>query len=657
MRIIQPVDDFLYSLFPTVRQGDLAGLEDALRAFYSVGDQVPEVTIKDGLVTIDIHVSATKKEDVNFKKVVQWCEKGEFDKAEPLLQKLLADNPTNSEYHRIMGQILEEKGEYDQAINCLIDALRWDAKNGWALLLMGNIFGKHYDDYTTALSYYEQAIKANPTDHITINNIGGYLMQAGKVNEARQYFERVLRLEPNYPNTHYALALLAEKEGKAAEAFESAIKAIQGSGKQKELQKSAIQLAFTSAEIAVKKDVGQVICSTYQLQLEEKGTKAVRVIAAEDIPTAAKFEFAENYQRDEHQLRYKTSRPAVEHLIMHELVHLHLVIDARKAGTNQLFTSGAEHRHLFVQSIQPQLKQLRKMEVPEESIQTYTQALFEGLNRQVFNAPLDLFIEDYLYKTYPALRPYQFISWYAILREAIQAVTDKRIVELSPRDVLSKSKIYNLVGALQFKGFYGIDLLQAFEPTATELKQAQGFYDEYLEYTVEKAPGEEYELVQHWAEDLQLDKYFKLVDENTYRAGAKPLEQVLQQIENDPFDQNEATDEKAAEMEKFRKSQEAGGTNMAVVMYMVEALQYFKNMAHPKIKEIAFEIAMQGVHGYHPDKSGYKISTFPAKSFSGLHILAYYYVSWALAVPEMLQQLQLPYDAEYALAQRMYQQE
>jgi tetratricopeptide (TPR) repeat protein len=657
MRIIHPIDDFLYSLFPTVRTGDMVGLEAALREFYTVGNLLPEITIANGLVSIEIGLSPSNKEDADYKKVVQWCESGEFDQAEPLLKSLIAKNPTNSEYHRIMGQILEERGDYEQAINCLIDALRWDAKNGWALLLMGNIFGKHYEDYTTALSYYEQAIQVNPNDHITINNIGGYLMQAGKLTEARQYFERVLRIEPQYPNTHYALALLAEKEGKAAAAFESAIQAIQCSGKQKELQKSAIQLAFSAAERVAKSDVGQVICSTYQLQLEEKGSKAVRVIADEEIPTAAKFEFAENYNRSEHQLRYKSSRPAVEHLIMHELVHLHLVIDARKAGINQLFTSKQAHYQLFEKFIEPELKQLQQMGVPEESLQSYTQSLFEGLNRQVFNAPLDLFIEGYLYETYPALRPYQFISWYAILREAIQAVTDKRIVELSPKAVLSKSKIYNLVGALQFKDFYGIDLLQAFEPAPAERKQAQGFYEEYLEYTDEKAPGEEYELVQHWAEDLQLDGFFELIHEQTYRKGVNPLDEVLTQIENDPFDLGASTEAKAAEMDKFRQSHEAAGTNMAVVMYMVEALQFFKNMGQARIKEIAFEIAMQGIHGYHPEKTGYKISAIPAKSFSGFHILAYYYVSWALAVPDMLQQLQLPYDAEYALALRMYQQE
>jgi hypothetical protein len=54
------------------------------------------------------------------------------------------------------------------------------------------------------------------------------------------------------------------------------------------------------------------------------------------------------------------------------------------------------------------------------------------------------------------------------------------------------------------------------------------------------------------------------------------------------------------------------------------------------------------------NKEDYKISSIKGKTFSGYHILAYYYVSWALAIPEMLSQLQLPYDDEYKLALTMH---
>jgi hypothetical protein len=60
--------------------------------------------------------------------------------------------------------------------------------------------------------------------------------------------------------------------------------------------------------------------------------------------------------------------------------------------------------------------------------------------------------------------------------------------------------------------------------------------------------------------------------------------------------------------------------------------------------------ALEGTHGYSPNKANYEIVSMPGKVFSGYRILAYYYVSWSLATPEMLPQLQLPFDKEYTFA-------
>ncbi len=63
-----------------------------------------------------------------------------------------------------------------------------------------------------------------------------------------------------------------------------------------------------------------------------------------------------------------------------------------------------------------------------------------------------------------------------------------------------------------------------------------------------------------------------------------------------------------------------------------------------------------GIIQYRPDKMDYRISSISGKVFSGYHILAYYYVSWMLSNPEMVPQLQLPYEEEYNLAMKMVKQ-
>ncbi len=553
-----------------------------------------------------------------------------------------------------MGQILSDEGDPEEAINSLIDALRWNSKNGYALLMMGNIFAKSKNDVPTAMQYYDQALLANPNDNIAINNIGANLMQQGKLEEAKKYFWEALKINDKYPNTHFALGMIAEIEDDLHSSFYSTIQAIKLNKNNDVLYQNSVRQAFGIATRIIEKGEGKKIFREYRKKLEFEGGKEIDIVEDTEIPTAAKIEFAENYDKQKHIVKYKPNYPAVEHLIMHELVHLDFVIEARKGELNQLFISTQENKSEFIKGLEPTIKKFNKMGIPENSIASYCSSLFDGMNRQIFNTPIDLFIENFLFNEYSELRPYQFLSLYALIQEGLKAVTDKKIVDLSPKDILSKSKIYNLVSAIQFKDLFGLDLIKDFQASPIELKHANEFYNEYLQYRDDKEPAEEYEMVIHWAEDLKLDKNFELVNEVEYRTKRTDIDNLLTSIEKDPYDLEFKDPYKEREMNKFQKSQEKIGTNMAVTMFMVDALQYFETVPKEKIKAIAVEIAMNGTQGYRPDGNDYRISAIPGKLFSGYHILAYYYVSWMLAIPEMVSELHLPYDDEYKLAILMH---
>ena len=55
-------------------------------------------------------------------------------------------------------------------------------------------------------------------------------------------------------------------------------------------------------------------------------------------------------------------------------------------------------------------------------------------------------------------------------------------------------------------------------------------------------------------------------------------------------------------MRTFLQAQAANGTNPAVLLYMVDALQYFKDKPTAQIKETAFEIALLDTQGIEPAK-------------------------------------------------------
>ena len=647
MTIIHKIDAFLYTIFPEIK--DDAQIISVLENYYSYGQHKPKVTIENGFVLIKIDINSISSQENDFRKVIAFCENGKFSEAKPLLENLIKQNPTNSEYHRIIGQIYSDEGNQEEAIDSLIDALRWDSNNAYALVMMGNIFAKFKNDIDTAMKYYDHALIAKPDDNITINNIGANLMQQNRLEEAKKYFYKALSIDDKYPNTHYALAMVAEIENDLNSAFYSFIQTIKISKKNDYFYKTAIQQAYEIANKIILENDGKNIFRKYRVILEAKGGVEIDIVNDENIPTAAKIEFAENHDRSKHIVKFKKANQAYSHLIMHELVHLDFVIDAKKEENNLLFTSTQDHKIKFIKSIEPALRDLKKIGISEESVKTYSSGLYDGINSLIFNAPIDLFIEDCLFNEFPELRPYQFISLISIVQDGLKAVTEKQVIKLTPKDLLSKTKVYNLVGAYQLKDLFGIDLAGEYNASKLELDKAIKFYNEYGEYKEDRKPAEEYELVQHWADDLNLNHCFELIGENQYRQRSN-VDDFLSSIQKDPFGVNEKDPIKESKMKTFLESQMEIGLNMAVVMFMVAALEFFEDKPKEDIKKIAFEIAMQGTQGYDPHNENYKLSSIPNKSFSGYHIMAYYYVSWSIAIPEMLSQLQLPFDEEYKMA-------
>jgi len=655
MQIIHKIDDFLFIIFPGISDGDTAALISHLTEYYTYGPFKPKVTIKEGWVIIDIDTPTILSQDNDYQKVVALCEKGKYSEAKPILNKLIEQNPTNSVFHRIKGQVLSDEGKNEEAIDCLIDALRWDSKNSAALVMLGNIFFKHKNDLPTSLKYFDQALIANPSDYVAANNIGAHLMQQGKHDEAHKYFLQAYNINSEYPNTLYALAFHAEANNDLQSAFNYSIDAIKRNKSKDSLYNNSVSLAFETANRIIQSPEGLSVVKEYLHKLEFEGDKEIDLIKDSTINSAAKFELAENYSRPKHTVRYKPGYPAYEHLVMHELVHLDFILQARKENINQMFVSSPDQKRTFIASLEPSVKKLQKLGLSDSAISQFCNSLFNGLNLQALNTPIDLFIEDFINSGYAVLRPYQFLSLYNMIMEGIKAVTEKRIIELSPREILSKSKIYNLVNAIQFRALFGIDIINDFHATSAELKMAQDFYDEYLQYKDDRSPAEEYELVQNWGEDLKLNKYFELIDENEYRNKRLNIDNLLESIERDPYDLETKDPKKAREMDKFQQSQKDIGTNMAVIMFMVDALRYFKDRPIAEIKKIAFEIAMQGVQGYNPDNKGYKLNSVPGKEFSGYHIMAWYYVSWMLAMPDDISILNLPFDKEFDIAKSMNQ--
>ncbi len=647
MTINHKINDFLFELFPDTK-GDREKLIDAIKRFYTEGPFEPQVSAEDDLIHVTFDADRIEADKEKFEKLVSLAENKKYDEAQELASELIEQSPNVSEYHRILGQIYSETGDQNEAVNSLIDALKWNPKNEWALLMMGNIYAKYKDDIETAITFYEQILTFKPDDYLALNNIGAQLLQANEYDEALPYFEKAHTVKPDYPNTLYALATIFEEQGNFLDAFDKVVQSIKKNSKKDELYQRSVQRALSIAKSYENQSDTEEIVNQFISELSYKTEKEIKKQEDDSISTAAKIEYAEVHNRPFHLIKYKSDRPGIHHLILHELTHLELATQAREENTNKLFTTNNSLREQFLLQHKKEINKLQNKGVPESNVRKYFLSMYDGLNSQIFNTPIDLFIEDRIYNRFEKLRPIQFLSLLSMVQEGIQATTKPEIIKNAPSKILSNSIVYSLVNAFHLRDLYGVDLISQHKPKKSELNKAKKFYKEFQEYRNSKEPAEEYELIQYWADDLNLSSYFELVDEEPTKQ--QTADTILDSIEKDPYGLDEDDPVSERQMKQFLEHHADDDINQSVVMYMVSALQYFSGMPKEEVKKIAMEIAQVGITGIDPKKDGYHIPSIKGSSFSGYKTLAYYYVSWAIAIPEMLSQLQMPFDKEYETA-------
>jgi tetratricopeptide (TPR) repeat protein len=664
MTIHHTLNDFLYSLFPDAEAFGQSPekLIEHLTDFYTFGPYRPIVTIKGDLVEVKVDAHAINSQQGEYNKVLKMCEAGQFSQALPRLRKLIEQNPAVSEYHRVLGQVLSEMGSSDAAIDALIDSLRWDPRNGYALIMLGNIYARTKNDITAANKFYDQALAVNPKDFIAINNIGGNLLQLGRHQEAQRYFEIAHEINPNYPNVLYALAMTRQQQRDYTGAFGFASQALRNAGAGDPIRKASLALLIQVAKQQGSSTNTFTLADEYQEKLEAASGKEIRVDADERIPTAAKLEVAENYSRPYHQIWFKPSYPSVDHLVMHEMVHLDFMVQARKEGSNLLFTTKNSAKQSFIKMALPQLKKLEKAGSSDSNITGFIDSIFDGMMRQIYNAPIDLFIEDFLYREYEELRPTQFLSLHKLLLEYIDAARNKQVATFSPPSVHRANTVLNLVAAIHFKELFGYDLTRDFQASVADMKEAQRLWKEYEEYRVDRQPGEEYELVQNWGKDLGMAAYFELKDEASVHGdvaagraqpegarnqptsnadhtaepnGEQSPEDLLASIERDPlgFD----TPPPADALKEPLSYDDSPAGQMAVMFYCLDALKYFGSVPREQLQTVTFEIALLGRTGLDPNNrtSKYNLASLPGKTFSALQLLAWMYTGFQELEPGM----------------------
>jgi len=591
-------------------------------------------------------------------QALDFCNKNKFNDALNLLEEIVKIEPDNSEAWRIMAQVHWIHMQMpDKAYDELIEALRCEPKNIWALVLMGNLLTKEKDDFKHAKEYYDKVLEYHPDNAIALNNIAATYMEIEEYEKALPYMEKALAIDDSYANSYYGLAFCFYKLHRLEDSFNTCHKGALRSVERPE--NPAVREELVKLYVRVAKELADQtnyinVWKGIKDELETVDHINIRFEEDRDIQVSARIEYAPTHAAKEHVIRYNPKKDFVEHLFLHEMMHLKMSQQATKANKNKAIISTEKTRANFNKRYMRFMKKAHS-NLGDFELGKFMADLERGLGLQLMNCPLDLFVEHKMYTEYKVSRPIQFLSLFHMEKDNINTVNQVYNKNYFPPEMERANKVMNIVSSLHFKDLYGINLIGQYKPTKLELAQAQDMYDEFKAYLDTYKVADEYEMIEYFVQSLGMEDLIEIVDESQVTSGMKAdlsLQSDLKDKAPDALSREEA-DEANAEFARNHQDGANETETMMMSMYMLGAMEYFDTLTSQDVHRIALEIAMVGVTGINPTGK-YSIKSIPDKEFGGYQFLAYYYVSWARAIPEKLSALGLPFSKAYEAAMQMY---
>lgn len=586
------------------------------------------------------------------------CNKSDFDKALSLLEEITKEEPQNSEAWRLLAQVhWTYQHEPDKAYDELIEALRCEPKNIWALVLMGNLLTREKNDVEHAKQYYDKVLEYHPDNAIAINNIGATYMERKDYEGALPYMEKAMAIDDKYANSYYGLALCYYRLGRIEDAFEICHKGALKTSDRPEnpaVREELVKLFVTVAKEYADKTNYINVWKGIKDELEAVDHTNIRIVEDKSLNVHAKMEYAPLHAAKEHVIRYNPEKDFVEHLFIHEMMHLKMGQQATKLNRGKAVVSSEQTRNAFKKRYLGFMKK-KHSHIPASELDKVIYGLADGLGLQLMNCPLDLFVEHMIYTGYKIVRPIQMLSLFHMEQDNINAVKQAASNGFFPKEIVYANKVMNLVTSMHFKDIYGINLLGQYNPTKQEYAHAQDLYEEFKAYLNTFKAGDEYEMVEYFVQSFNMEDLVEIIDEAQVSAGMKAdlsMKSDLKDLAEGALSEEEADVANA----QFALNHQDGADpaeTMMMSMYMLGAMEYFDTLDSQDVHRIAIEIAMVGVTGIDPKKK-YSIKSLPDKEFGGYQLLAYYYVSWARAIPEKLNALGLPFSKAYESALSMY---
>ncbi len=557
-------------------------------------------------------------------KAAKRAAQGNYGKAIDIFKRVLELQPSLHSARRDLAMAYVETGDVENATNHLIEVLRLDPKDAWSWVVLANLYIREKSDPETGEKFLRKALDIKPDDAWALNSLASVCHERGKKQEAVALFERAIQSKPDFANPYYGEAIAHASTGESDKALESLgrlfSRAKMQDARSQPVYEGARELFLELQAGLAKQNHSEAFkcVQNYKADMEALSGYPVRIEEGDfEDKVGARIQVAWKHGRDYHLIttRRGFSPELLAHLEAHELTHLKMESDARKDGKNQFFATTAKTRETAIRAVFPEMRKWQKEGHSDDAITKVTLSLISGLCGFLFNCPLDMLIERHLHKSFPVLRPAQFLSVRVMATEALETNSHPEVRRLTPRKILQASSALNGAYCLFLDDlFQGASAFAAPYKKLDTIGLSQRLYQHWQEHSQDCVGGGENRLVDDFADMVGIrDWYEWKPDPGQHEVTAEPP--------------REGTTNPELLQQK----------HPAAVWYLLSALERYDKLPIDKVREIAFEVAMLGRNGLDyasPDKK-YTLRTIPGETFSGLQLMCLMHAGFKRVAPDM----------------------
>ena len=199
----------IWDLTPDSSDSDI---KKRFEEYYSKDNIKAEVDIHGDSVVISFQrIEYPTQEEMDLVK--KYANEWKFTEVRVLLNWLLREYPLYSDLYRLYGQSYYNEWDDSNAMKWILEALKYDPKDVWALLLLWNMYYKKWK-LETAYKIFKNAYEIEPEDKYLLTSYGWVCVELWKYFEARVIAIRLDKVDPWNPAVQQILDRVNVAENK-----------------------------------------------------------------------------------------------------------------------------------------------------------------------------------------------------------------------------------------------------------------------------------------------------------------------------------------------------------------------------------------------------------------------------------------------------------